>query len=140
MVDKSIFNRNADWVNFYGDVEEELPPKMPTPRGKRQHTVELATFGSEFVALQTCKDLIVALHYKLGMFGVPIEGPANVFCDNQGVVKNTSIPQSTLLKKHNAINYNAVQEAAVAGILHVGKEDGSTNLSNLLTKVVVGER
>eukprot|EP00957_Ditylum_brightwellii_P023761 1793121-Ditylum_brightwellii.AAC.1 len=74
------------------------------------------------------------------MFGVPIEDPANVFCDNQGVVKNTSIPQSTLLKKHNAINSHAVQETAAAGILYVRKEDGSTNRSDLLTKVVVGER
>ena len=22
-----------DWKDFYGDVEEELPPKMPEPRG-----------------------------------------------------------------------------------------------------------
>jgi hypothetical protein len=42
------------------------------------------------------------------MFGVPIEGPAKVLCDNQGVVKNTSIPESVLSKKHNAINYHAV--------------------------------
>ena len=70
--------------------------------------VELATFGSEFVALRVCKELIVALRYKLQMFGVPVNGPANVFCDNQGVVKNASFPESTLLKKHNVVNYHAV--------------------------------
>ena len=63
---------------------------------KRQNTVEAATFGSEFVALQICKELIVALRYKLRMFGIPIDGPANVFCDNCGVVLNASIPNSTL--------------------------------------------
>ena len=31
----------------------------------RQNTVEAATFGSEFVALTICKELIVALRYKL---------------------------------------------------------------------------
>ena len=36
----------------------------------------------EFVALPVCKELIVGLRYKLRIFGVPIEGPANVFCDN----------------------------------------------------------
>jgi hypothetical protein len=66
---------------------------------KRQNKVEAATFGSKFVALQICKELIVALRYKLHMFGVLIEGPANVFCDNRGVVKNVSIPESTLMKK-----------------------------------------
>jgi hypothetical protein len=178
-MDESVFNNGADWKDFYGEVEEELPPNMPEPRGnsvvisafvdanhagnvvtrrshsgififvqnapiiwfsKRQNTVESATFGSEFVALRICKELIVALRYKLRMFGVPIDGPANVFCDNQGVVKNASLPESTLLKKHNAINYHAVREAAAAGILRVGKEDGETNLADLLTKVITGER
>ena len=45
---------------------------------KRQNTVETSTFGSEFVAMKTAKEMIVALRYKLRMFGIPIEGPANV--------------------------------------------------------------
>ena len=57
---------------------------------KRQNTFEAATFGSEFVALRICKELIVTLRYKLRMFGIPIEGPTDVFCDNHGVVLNSS--------------------------------------------------
>jgi hypothetical protein len=87
---------------------------------KRQNTVEAATFGSEVVAQWICKELIVALRYKLRMFRILIDGPANVFCDNRGVVKNASIPESTLTKKHNAIiNYHAVREAAAAGRSYV---------------------
>jgi hypothetical protein len=74
------------------------------------------------------------------MFGVPIDSPANVFCDNRGVVRNASIPESMLMKKHNAINYHAVREAAAAGILRVGKEDGETNVADLLMKVLSGEK
>ena len=81
----------------------------------------------------------MALRYKLRMFGVLIDGPANVFSDNRGVVKNASVPESTLMKKHNSINYHAVCEAA-ADILRVGKEDGETNVADLLTKVIVGQR
>ena len=84
---------------------------------KRQNMVEISTFGSELVACRICKELIVALRYKLQMFGIPIDGLVNVFCDNQGVVKNPSVPESTLMKKHNAINYHAVREAVAAGIL-----------------------
>ena len=102
----------------------------------RQNTVEMSTFGSEFVALRTARDLIITIRYKLRMFGVPLEGPAQVFCDNQGVVKNSSVPESVLTKKHNAINYHAVQEAAAAGILEVIKEDTQTNLADLFTKVL----
>jgi hypothetical protein len=83
------------------------------------------------------RDLIVALQYKLQMFGVPIKGPAKVLCDNQGVVKNASIPESVLSKKHNAINY---REAVAAGIIQVGKEAGTTNLANLLTKPLTEQR
>jgi hypothetical protein len=74
------------------------------------------------------------------MFGVPIDGLANVFCDNRGVVKNASIPKLTLMKKHNAINYHAVQETVGAGIIRVGKEDGKTNLADLLMKVLSSEK
>ena len=30
---ESAFNNNEDWKDFHGDVEEELPPNMPDPRG-----------------------------------------------------------------------------------------------------------
>ncbi len=68
------------------------------------------------------------------MFGVEIDGPANVFCDNHGVVKNVSILESMLMKKHNAINYHAMREA------RVGKEYGETNFVDLLTKVIMGQK
>ena len=32
-VEESAFNNTADWKDLYGDVEEELPPKMPEPCG-----------------------------------------------------------------------------------------------------------
>jgi len=107
---------------------------------KRQNTVEASTFGSEFVALRIAKEQIEALRYKLRSFGVPIDGPARVFCDNDGVVKNASIPDSALSKKHNAINYNAVREACARGTIIVGKEDGTTNLADFLTKIITGLR
>ena len=107
---------------------------------KRQNTVESSSFGSEFVALGAAKEMIVALCYKLRMFGVVIDGPANVFCDNNGVVKNTTIPASMLAKKHNSINYHAIREAVAAKILRVGKEDGMTNLADLFTKVLTANR
>jgi hypothetical protein len=44
------------------------------------------------------------------------------------------------MKKHNAINYHVVREAVAAGILRVGKEDGETNLADLLTKVAMGQK
>jgi hypothetical protein len=102
---------------------------------KKQNTVEAATFGSELVAMRIARDLIVALRIKLKMFGVPIKGAANFYCDNAGVVKNTSIPESTLSKKHNSINYHVIRESVAAGILRVAKENTLTNLADALTKL-----
>ncbi len=108
---------------------------------KWQNTVEAATFESEMVALRICKELIVVMRYKLRMFGVEIDGPANVFFDNCGLVKNVSVPESMLMKKHNAINYHAVSEAVAAGILRAGaEEDGEANLVDLLMKVIMGQK
>ena len=101
---------------------------------KRQNTVETSTFGSEFVAMRIAVELIEGLRYKLRMFGVPIDGPTNVFCDNEAVTKNAINPESTLKKKHNAIAYHRTREAVAAGTIRVTKEDGKTNLADILTK------
>ena len=63
---------------------------------KKENTAESSTFGLELVAIRIAQDLIVAIRYKLRIFGVPLDGPTGVMCDNQSVVKNTSFPQSKL--------------------------------------------
>ena len=47
----------------------------------------------------------MALRYKLRMFGAPIDGPANVFSDNRGVVKNASIPESMLMTRSTIMHF-----------------------------------
>jgi hypothetical protein len=85
-------------------------------------------------------EMIEGLRYKLRMMGIPIEGPTNVFCDNESVVKNASKPESTLKKKHNAIAYHRVREAQAADIIRVAHEPGATNLADLLTKLLTSPR
>ena len=107
---------------------------------KRQNTVETSTFGSEFVAMKIATELIIGLRYKLRMMGIPIDGPASVFCDSQSVVVNSSIPESTLKKKHVSICYHRVREAVAAGITQICKEHTDTNLADILTKCLPGPR
>ena len=82
------------------------------------------------------RDLIFKLRIELKSIGIPLIGLTVFYCDNQGVVKNTSVPKSTLNKKHNSINYHVMHEAAAAGIIRVGKNDATTNLAELLTKLM----
>ena len=105
---------------------------------KRQATIESSTFGSEIVAMRTCLEFIKDLRYKLRMMGVPIDGPAAVWCDNKTVVNGASIPEAKLSKKHLGICYHAVREAAAAKIWQVGFVKGEYNIADCLTKILSG--
>ena len=104
---------------------------------KRQNTVESSSFGSEFVALRIATEMIEALRYKLRTFGIRLEGPTEVFCDNKSVVTNSSVPSSVLNKRHNAICYHRVREAQASNTLRVGWIPGDMNVADLLTKTTM---
>ena len=84
---------------------------------KQQITIGTSTFGSEFITMKTTVEHIELLCNKLRMFSVPVEGPTNVFCDNEAVFKNTSIPDSMLKKKHTSICYHRSREAVTSGTM-----------------------
>ena len=163
-----------DWSSsIYGNVKEELPPDMPTPRGKamrtttyqdanlyhdlvtgramsgifhfvnqtpiisyckKQKTVETATYGSEFMVARHACEQIMDLRYTLRMMGIPIDGPAWMFGDNASVITSSTIPQSTLNKRHNALSYHRVRECLAAKIIYLLHIDGKYNPSDVLTK------
>jgi len=105
---------------------------------KAQNTIESSTFGSEFTAMRIAVELLEALRYKLRMFGIPLDGPANTFCDNNSVVTNATQPPSTLKKKHNSIMYHKVPEADAANTIRVAWVNSQKNLADLLTKPLNG--
>ena len=107
---------------------------------KRQPSVESSTFGAEFRAMKTAVEMVEALRYKLRMFGVPIDGPTNIFCDNEAVYQNTVVPESTLAKKHHSIAYHRCREAVAAKTIQVAKEGTEHNLADLFTKVMASPR
>jgi len=74
------------------------------------------------------------------MFGIPLEGGTNVYCDNEAVYKNTVLPESTLKKKHHSIAYHRCREAVAAGAIRVAKQGTNKNLADLFTKTLTGER
>jgi hypothetical protein len=103
---------------------------------KRQNSVEASTFGSEFTAMKNAVEMIEAMRHKLRMFGVPIDGPTNMFCDDGAVCANTTKPESTLTKKHHGIAHHRSREAVAAGTVRVSKEHTSTNLADVFTKIM----
>ena len=101
---------------------------------KKQNTVESSTFSSEFIAMKVCMEQIVSLRFKLRMFGILVDGPTDVLCDNLSVVNNSSKIESKLDKKHSSIAYHAVRWSVAASILRIGWIDGKENLADAMTK------
>ena len=55
------------------------------------------------------------------MFGIPIEGPTNMLCDNEYIYKNVSTPESTFKKKNVSICYHKCREAVAARVARLAK-------------------
>jgi hypothetical protein len=101
---------------------------------KRQGRVQTATYGSEFMAARTAAEQIIDLRYTLRMMGIPIDGPSWMFGDNQSVITSSTIPESTLNKRQNALSYHLVRECIAAQIIYFMHVEGRVNPSDLLTK------
>ena len=86
--------------------------------------------------MRTGIEKVQALQYKLYMMGVPMDGPAYVFCDNQLVVLTSQKPETRLSNKHNAINYHRIREAAAVKWIRVAFESGASTLADFLTKIL----
>ena len=103
---------------------------------KKQNTVESSTFGSEMIALKIATEKIIGLRYKLRMMGVPLDGPANVFCDNDSVAKSSTNPEATLNKKNVSIAYHKCRESFTAGVTNIYFQYSEDNLADVFTKVL----
>ena len=101
---------------------------------KKQSVVETAVYGSEFVAARIAIEQIMDLRYTLRMLGIPVKGKSWMFCDNMSVVVSSSIPKSTIKKRHNALAYHRVREAVAAGIVTIHHIRSEENPADILTK------
>ena len=101
---------------------------------KKQTSVETSSFGSEFIAMKQCCEYLRGLRYKLRMMGIPCESPAYILGDNQSVLYNTTIPESTLKKKSQSIAYHFVREGSARDEWRTAYVNTHENPADLLTK------
>ena len=74
------------------------------------------------------------------MFGIPLDGPANLFFDNESVFKNENKSESKLKKKHQSFFFYMVRGCVASGILIPHKVDFNNNIDDLLTNSLVSEK
>ena len=101
---------------------------------KKQNSVESSSFGSKFIAMKQCCEYVRGLRYKLRMMGISCDDPTFIYGDNQSVLANTTIPDSTLKKKSQSIAYPFVQEGAARDKWQMTYVNTHENEADLLTK------
>ena len=80
------------------------------------------------------------IRYKLRMFGIPVDEPAFIYGDNQSVLINASVTESTLKKKRQSVAYHFVREGCAADEWRTTFIHTSLNVSDLITKPLSGEK
>ena len=107
---------------------------------KKQNSVESSSFGSEFMAMKACCEYLRGFKYRLQMMGIPCEGPSYVYGDNQSVLCNTTMPDSTLKKKSQSIAYHLIREGVARDEWRTTYVNTLLNEADLLTKTLSGEK
>ena len=101
---------------------------------KKQPTVETATYGSEFIAAKLAVEQIMAMRLTLRYLGVEIHGSTHLFGDNGSVVTSSSIPESPLRKRHQALAYHYTREAIASKAVDFRHLPGDLNPADILSK------
>ena len=103
---------------------------------KKQATIEIATYGSEFVAARIDTEHIIDLRITLQNMSVSLDGPSWLLGDNQSVVTSSTIPQSVMAKCHTALSYHRVRAAISTGMMYFCHVSGKENPADIMTKLL----
>jgi hypothetical protein len=102
---------------------------------KKQPLVELATYGSEFMAGGTATEQVMDLRTTLRYMGAQVKGATYMFGDNKTVVNSCAMPKARLHKRHVFISFHRIREAVAARVLHFIHIPGANNPADVLSKL-----
>ena len=85
----------------------------------KQSQVEGSTYASEFCALRKAIEALRGVRYTLRAFGINVNKPNIIYCDNRSVCSNVELANSFLKKRHIGIAYHLCREAVAAGIARI---------------------
>ena len=96
--------------------------------------METTTYGSEFVAAKTATEQIMDIRQTLSYLDAPIGAKSVLFGYNRSVVTSTTLPNSTLTKRHNILAFHRVTEATTAKLMAFYLIMSALDLSDMLLK------
>ena len=126
-------------------TEETAASALARPWSFGSHTVPVSStvgraMSSSGAGLRVSKPEIAPTIWRLRARGIEVDGPTNVFTDNESAFKSATKPELTLAKKHNAIACHRTSEAAAAKIVRIAWEDGQFDVADVLTKLLAGPK
>jgi hypothetical protein len=68
------------------------------------------------------------------MMGIPLDGPSWMFGDIEIVITSSTIPHSTINKRHYALSYCCFRACIAAKFLYLLHGSGKLSLTDMLTK------
>ncbi len=86
------------------------------------------------LAARLATEQIMDMRYTIRSLGAPLDGKAYMFGDNASVITSSTIPHSSLNKRHNALSYHRVREAIASDVLWFFHIPGKVNPADVLTK------
>ena len=72
----------------------------------------------------------------LRSFGIKVNKPNIIYCDNRSVCSNVELANSFLKKRHIGIAYHLCREAVAAGIARISHLKTTHNRADILTKTL----
>ena len=102
----------------------------------KQSQVEGSTYASEFCALRKAIEALRGVRYTLRAFGINVNKPNIIYCDNRSVCSNVELANSFLKKRHIGIAYHLCREAVAAGIARISHIKTTHNRADILTKTL----
>ena len=103
---------------------------------KKQASIKSSCFSAEFIAMKQCCEYLRGLRYKLCMMGILCDQPSHIYGDNQSVLVNMTMPDSTLKKKSQSITYHFVREGSACGEWRTAYVNTHDNEAERLTKLL----
>lgn len=98
--------------------------------------MENSFFVAEFVVLRILDEVLTGLRYNLQMFGVLLDGPCDIFCNNEAVWKSSMRAESALMKKHVSISYHKTRKVVALGMMLVFYKSSTSDNVDLFTEAL----
>ena len=121
-----------DWITGHSVMGIQHPINGTTPIdwfSKHQSTVEMTTYGSEFIAACNCVGQVIDVNNMTFYLGVPAHGTTLMFGDIKPVVNSLAQPHAKWHKRHTELSSHLVRGAIMTEdnkvLYHIPREDMS---------------